>query len=90
MYISNIENGKNNPPSNKKDLDALAKILDLTKEELITFYEVAAEDRNTLPPEMIKYIHECSDLKNIIRFGLNKKKTNSYWQQIKKRIMEEM
>ena len=56
MYISNIENGKNKPPPDKKDLDALGKILDLSNDELTIFYEVATEDRNTLPPEIIKYI----------------------------------
>lgn len=70
----------NTPPPDKKDFNALAKTLYLSNDELIIFYEMATEDSNTTTPEMIKYIHECSHRKDLIRFGLNEKKTNNCWQ----------
>jgi hypothetical protein len=80
LYISNIEKGKNNSPSNITDLEVLAAELTFHSKDRFEFYEKAVVDRFTLPKEMIEYIYQCSALKDLIRYGIENNMKDDCWK----------
>lgn len=82
MYISNIEKGKNSSPPNQGDLSALADRLSLEENDRVLFFEKAAQDRATLPRDMIDYIYQCPSLKQLIRIAIENNIPDSLWGDI--------
>lgn len=59
-YWSDIEKGRRNPPAMDK-IEEIAKILELTQEEIDYVIDLAADDRGEIPMDLPEYIME-SDL----------------------------
>ncbi|MBQ5995546.1 MAG: helix-turn-helix transcriptional regulator [Clostridia bacterium] len=82
QYISNIENGKNNSPPKKEDLDKLIEKLDLKDERKRKFILAASADRRTLPDNQIEYILSHDNFIELIEFATNNDIPDKKWNTI--------
>lgn len=80
-YWSDIEKGRRYPPNINK-IGEIAKILDLTPEEIDYMIDLASEDRNEIPMDLPEYIKE----NNLAKVAL--RKARKYESQGKSDIIE--
>ena len=66
MYISNIENGKNNPPD-EIQLKKIANVLKLSNEKYLELIDKAAWARGTVAQDICDKLCKYEDLRQIIR-----------------------
>ncbi len=66
MYISNIENGKNNPPDETL-LEKIADVLKLNDEAHFELIDEAAKARDTVAKDLVKVLSINHRLRQIIR-----------------------
>lgn len=86
-YLSDIEKGRRYPPDKK--LEDIARILNLTNEEINHLYDLAAREKeNTVSLDLPEYIME----KDIVRVALRRARDNNIsdttWEEILKLIDE--
>jgi len=77
VYLGEIINNKKNPPD-KKTQYALAEALQLTEDEKIEFFNLAANERGEIPVDIYDYLLESKDLLNEIRAMKNDGRTGDY------------
>ena len=82
QFISNIENGKNNSPSQSSDIENLIKELKLSIEDSALFREKASADRNQLPQKQMNYLLKNKSLLELIRIGEEKKINEKFWNKL--------
>ena len=70
VYLGEIINNKKNPPD-KKTQYALAEALQLTEEEKVEFFNLAANERGEIPVDIYDYLLESEELLNEIRAKKN-------------------
>jgi transcriptional regulator with XRE-family HTH domain len=70
VYLGEIINNKKNPPD-KKTQYALAEALQLTEEEKIEFFNLAANDRGEIPVDVYDYLLQSEELLKQIRAKKN-------------------
>ena len=70
-HISNIENGTKLPPR-KDSLNSLCKVLDLSSEEQVKFFNLAAYARSNhkdIPEDLLIYMSNNKETINVIKLG---------------------
>lgn len=65
-YYSDIEKGKRYPPDSEK-LEKIIDALQLSDEEKIELYDLAAEERQDIPNDIKKILAESENLKLLLR-----------------------
>lgn len=66
MYISNIENGKNNPPD-ESQLKKIADALNLNEQQRFELIDTAAAERGTVAQDIVKVLVENKALRQYVR-----------------------
>ena len=66
MYISNIENGKNNPPDEEL-LEKIADVLNLSQRKRLDLIDQAAAARNTVAQDLVIVLSGNKKLRQLIR-----------------------
>lgn len=66
MYISNIENGKNNPPDETL-LKKIADVLKLNNEKRLELFDEAAAARNTVAHDLVMMLSSNQELRQFVR-----------------------
>ena len=69
-YYSDIEYGRRNPP-NREILDKMIVALNLSDEDIITFYDLAGKARSEAPPDLPDYINENEKVRVALRLAKN-------------------
>lgn len=82
QYISNIEKGKNNAPSNSCDVESLIHILQLDNDEATNFRMLAAADRNQLSSVQMDYLFKHKSLMALINYGVENQINDTSWRDI--------
>ncbi len=81
-YLSDIEKGKRNSPSQEKMLK-LAKILELTEEEILLMNDLAAEARsNTVAPDISEYVMSNGSVRIALRKARELNLGEKEWMKI--------
>lgn len=90
MLVSNVENGKNGPFSDK-DLEIIATYLELSKEEKRQLYREAAKARGKLPQEMQAYIIKNDEayylLETLARNELGREPLSQIIQMVEEQVL---
>lgn len=66
MYISNIENGKNNPPD-EVQLEKIADVLSLDEQMRFELIDKAAAERGTVARDLVMALAKNKSLRQFIR-----------------------
>jgi transcriptional regulator with XRE-family HTH domain len=77
VYLGEIINNRKNPPD-KKTQYALADALQLTENEKIEFFNLAANERGEIPVDIYDYLLKSKDLLNEIRAMKNDGRAGEY------------
>ena len=81
-YLSDIEKGKRNSPSQEK-MSKLAELLKLTEEEILLMNDLAAEARtNTVAPDISEYVMSNSSVRIALRKARELNLGDKEWMQI--------
>lgn len=83
-HLSNLENGKRNPPNDDILLN-LSSGLDLSHSEQTQLFDLAANEndrKNAIPNDVEKYIKNNSASIDVIRLGEELKYSNLNWQKV--------
>ena len=81
-YLSDIEKGKRNSPSPEK-MSKLAKLLELTEEEVLLMNDLAAEARtNTVAPDISEYVMSNGSVRIALRKARELNLGDKEWMQI--------
>jgi len=81
-YLSDIEKGKRNSPSEDK-MDAIAKALELSAEEIIIMHDLAAADRgNVVAPDITEYVMKNDQVRVALRKAKDLKLGDKEWMKI--------
>lgn len=70
VYLSDIEN--NNRPATTKIINLFKEKLSIQKHEESAFYDLAALSRETVEPEIIRYLIENYDARKAIKKAIDK------------------
>ena len=79
-FWDDVEKGRANPPKYEK-LKTLADILDLNKEDRIQMFDLAGQDRDTVAPDVDKYISDNYFVVSGIRQARDLGASESDWQK---------
>ena len=86
-YLSNIENGKKLPPSNKVLID-IARLLSLDTESKRFMFDIAAKEKEinhsdyVLPADISKYLFEIGAAQMFIREAEQQGYSNEFWNTV--------
>lgn len=78
-YISDIEKG-NREPNEKKLLDSLVRVLNLTQAEAEKLYDMAAAQKNELAQDVSEYVSENNFAKVALRTAKELNATEEDWK----------
>lgn len=86
-YMSDIINGKRNPPDIKK-LEILSNILNLSRNERNKMFDLAGKAREQVSPDIVEYIMDDNNLmvRETIRNAQEKKLGNEFWIYVNEEI----
>lgn len=90
-YWSDIEKGRRNPPAMDK-IEEVARILELSQEEVEHIIDLAADDRGEIPMDLPEYIMESDLAKTALRQAHKNKNegrsdiTDKAWEEFIKAI----
>ena len=85
VYMSRIEVNKQPAPPTAT-LEKIAKILDLSKEDIVLMYDLAGESKNAVPPDLPDYIIEKNIVKTALRTAKEHKATDADWKDFIERV----
>ena len=80
VYLGEIINGKKTPPD-KKTQYALADALNLSYEDRVMFFNLAASERGELPVDVYDYLLDIDDLISEIREKQTAKKIGDKYEK---------
>jgi len=81
-YMSDIENGKRNSPSNDKMIK-LIEVFQLNEQETNEMYDLAAQDRaNTVAPDISEYVMANDTVRVALRKAKDLKLGEQDWLEI--------
>ncbi len=66
VYICDIEKGRRNPPDVEK-LKTWEKLLRLSDKEKAQFYDMAGQEREEMPPDIVEYMSKHPEARDAIR-----------------------
>ena len=84
-YLSDIENGRRNPPSIEK-LHCLCNILSLTSEEQDYLFDLAGEFEQVPPPDLTEYLRNPGVIR-ALRTAKNHKVDSEIWEEFEQSII---
>ena len=79
-FWNDVEKGRANPPKYSK-LEALAEILCLNQEDSIQMFDLAGQDRNSVAPDVGKYINDNYFVISSIRKARDLGANENDWEQ---------
>lgn len=79
-FWDDVEKGRANPPKYEK-LKTLASVLDLNKEDSIQMFDLAGQDRDSVAPDVGKYINDNYFVISGIRQARDLGANENDWQQ---------
>lgn len=89
-YMSDIENGKRNSPSEDK-MAKIIEILELQEAERNLLYDLAAQDReNTVAPDISQYIYSNDAIRVALRKAQNLNLGELEWIKIIQQMEKEI
>lgn len=88
-YLSDIIKGRRNPPD-LEGLEALARALNLDKDERAEMFDLAGRDRNQVSPDLPDYIMDeaLPSARVALRRAKSQKLGDDFWQEVNKIIDE--
>lgn len=78
IYLSEIENGKKNNPS-EEVIYKIIKGLSLTSNEVIQILDLYAKETDKISPDISKYVKENKFVQEALRVSKNKPATEKDW-----------
>lgn len=84
-YLSDIEKSRRNPPD-INILKKIAKILNLTEEDIYTMFDLAGKDRNEVSPDLPEYIMDKPVVRAALRKANRQGATDKDWEEFIKKL----
>ena len=82
-YLSSLENGSRQPPSNEL-LEKMAAILGLSTDERYLLFDLAGENKNPqeIAKDLTEYIYQNPQIIEILRYGMKCRLSEREWSII--------
>lgn len=82
-YLSSLENGSRQPPSNEL-LEKIAAILELSTDERYQLFDLAGENKHSqeIAKDLTEYIYQNPQIIEILRYGMKCRLSEREWSII--------